>query len=360
MSKLLLPKRLAQGVLATATTLAVVSGVGMPQVSVTESSGLSARVDWKQPTQALAQSGGRSSGGSFGSSSGGSSGSQPSGGSSSSRSYNNSYSSYDNDSYSGEGEGSLYMMVFLLGILVLVSLMSEHEKENDYPRQPIIRSEKDNDTVTVTQIQIVMKDRNGDIKRSLNRIATKLDWRTNFGLNNALKQTVELLMSAPENWTHANGQSTTTLTREMGRHRFEALSKAERSKFEVASLINIDGNIQLNPDSLSQPHEATLASSLEPDSDEKASDDDYLVVTLIVGTAHDNPLLYNIGSADQLANKLRQLKAIDSSYLFKYELLWSPQKEQETLSAIELQEKYPNLSPIDGLVAHTKLLVKKS
>lgn len=240
------------------------------------------------------------------------------------------------------------MIVVLLLVIILLSSISDHEKEHNYS-QTTIRSEKDNDTVTVTQIQIAMRAENGETKRSLNNIATKLDWSTSFGRSSALRATVQLLMSAPEHWTHANGKSTTVPSRERGKSQFEALSRIARSKFEEESLTNIDGKIQLSGTSPIKSDETALIDDLDS---EESTSDNYVIVTLIIGTAHDQPLLYGIKSADQLASKLRQLKAIEPGYLFMYELLWSPQNEQEILTATELQEKYPNLSQVSHLTAH--------
>ncbi|MEO0768055.1 MAG: DUF1517 domain-containing protein [Cyanobacteria bacterium J06649_4] len=372
MPKLFFRNRWMRNLITAATTLMVVSGVGvMPKVSFSETAGRPLQVDWQHQTQALAQSGGRSSGGSFGSSGSGSSSSgssSRSSGSSSGSSYRNSYSSYGNDSYySGDGEGNIYGLVLLLGVLILFALASEHEKEKDHP-QTTVRSEQDNDIVTVTQIQVAMKVEDESVKRSLNKIATELDWRTNFGLNIALRKTIQLLLASPENWTHASGQSTTAYTREQGGRHFEAFSRAERSKFAVTSLVNIDGHIHddsagSNSAGLNNAGETVPTVGLPtvgPADSEAAADNNYLVATLILGTAHDHPLLYGIDSADQLFSKLRQLQADSYSYLFKYELLWSPQQEKETLTATELQERYPNLTKIGDLPTHAKLLIRES
>ncbi len=331
-------KRLTQSLMTVATTLIVVGGIGVPRVSSTGSANEPFLVDWKHQTQALAQSGGRSSGGSFGSSGGSSSG-----GSSSNR--NSAYSS--DSTYNGEGELSLYILLPLVGILILFSFMSQQQETEDESSQSMVRSEKENDIVTVTQIQVAMKDDYGETKRSLNKIATEQDWRTSFGLYTALRETVKLLLAASDSWTHAHGKSKTVFTREQGKRQFEALSIAECSKFEVESLVNIDGNIQYNQASPSGSKEAKASDDLD-------DDENYLVVTLIVGTADDQPLLNGIESADQLANTLKQLQVIERGYLFKYELLWSPQKKKEILTATDLKEDYPNLCRLTHLAAHTK------
>ena len=369
MSRSLLHKRLAQLLIATATTLVIVSGVGIPQTDFTQSPDKPAQTVWKQQTQALAQSGGRSSGGSFGSSRGNSSrgnssrGNSSRGNSSRGNSSYNSYSYYDN-TYDSDGTslstGGFYALVIIVLILILFSAISgyeyEDEDEDEYEYfQPTIRSEKDNDIVTVTQIQIAMIAENGEPKQSLSDIATKLDWSTSFGRNTALRATVQLLMTASEHWTHVNGNSTTVRSREYGKHQFENLSRVARSKFEEESLTNIDGNIQVSSASPRKSDGTALIDSI--DSEEGASDN-YVIVTLIVGTAHDQPLLYGIKSADQLARKLGQLKAIEPDYLLMYELLWSPQNEQEILTAAELKDKYPNLNQVSQ-TAHANLLASE-
>ena len=354
-----LRKRLILSLMTATTTLMVVGSGWLPTISASEVADEPWQIGWQH--QVLAQSGGRSSGGSFGSSGSGSSSRGSSGSGSSSRSsgsyYRNSYSSYDSGSnYSGNGEASIYVWGLLLGILILMAVFSGHEKEEELP-QTTVRSEKDNDIVTVTQIQVAMKVEDEAVKRSLNKIATDPNWSSTSGLRRALQETVDLLMATPENWTHASGKSSTSYTREQGSREFSALSMAARSKFEVASLVNIDGNIHYDSNSPSTSDQLELDVHLTNDA---AASDEYLVITLIVGTAHDQPLLYKIDSADRLADKLRLLRTVPPGYLFKYELLWSPQAEDEALTASELTEKYPSLTQIGNLTAHAKLVIRES
>jgi len=105
----------------------------------------------------------------------------------------------------------------------------------------------------------------------------------------------------------------------------------ERSKFSRETLVNIGGKVQRN----------TYAP--KTDADPAA----YIVVTLIVGTADDQPLLTKpIYSASDLQLALRRLGAITPDYLMVYELLWTPQDPTDSLSYDQLLTHFPDLTQI--------------
>ncbi|NJN87260.1 MAG: DUF1517 domain-containing protein [Leptolyngbyaceae cyanobacterium SL_7_1] len=112
---------------------------------------------------------------------------------------------------------------------------------------------------------------------------------------------------------------------------FEQFSIAERSKFSRETLVNIGGDIR---------RQAYVPK-------ENADPAAYVVVTLIVGTADDRPLLSDpIYSTEDLRTALQRLGSISPNYLLVYELLWSPQDATDSLSRDQLLTAYPNLTQI--------------
>jgi hypothetical protein len=80
-----------------------------------------------------------------------------------------------------------------------------------------------------------------------------------------------------------------------------------------------------------------------PDSTESA---DYIVVTLLVGTAYDKPLFGEIRTTESLQQALEQMAAIPSEHLLVFELLWSPQAETDSLTYDELLTEYTDMISI--------------
>lgn len=365
MSKLFWRKQLLRGAIAVFTSILIVSGVGPSTPPISSTSLHSSQQHyiswWNSSSDALATSGGRSSGGSFGSSgggssSGGSSGSSGGGSSSGGSSYN-----YSNDSSSGSyssGSSSnstadLITGIAILGafavLLVWGALYEVYQSidklihpEKYKRRQATAKaglasnmalsaqySEQANDTVTVTQVQVALLASAREVQERFNEISTEYDWATPGGLDNALKETVLTLLRSPEAWTHVSSTAKTLLTRERAKQYFDSLSVEERSKFEMESLVNVGGNIK---------QRAIVTKEDGPA--------DYIVATLIVGTAHDQPLFETIHSADELDDALKQLGAIAPDYLMVYEMLWSPQDSNDSLTYEELLLNYPHMFQI--------------
>lgn len=207
--------------------------------------------------------------------------------------------------------------------------MREEEQARLARRQE--RRERSNDTVTVTQVQVAMLASAREVQRDLNRIATELDWSNPEDLQTALKETLLAILRSPDTWTHVSNLSKTFHTRESAKQKFDALSLEERSKFNVESLSNVNGKITRR--------------AVKPASNESA---DYIVATMIVGTAHDQPLLTEpITSPEELTHGLlKTLGSLPPNYLMVYELLWSPQVESDSLTYEELLLNYPHMRQI--------------
>jgi uncharacterized membrane protein len=184
-----------------------------------------------------------------------------------------------------------------------------------------------NDVVTVTQLQVALLAQARELQRDLTQLAEQADLSTNQGLSELLRETVLALLRNPEYWTHARARSQTLKNREEASRLFERLSLEERSKFSMETLVNVGGEVRRQ------------AMSSGRDADPAA----YIVVTLLVGTADDYPLIKTIHSTAELRQALQRLGAISPDYLLIYELLWTPQDESDSLSREELIALYPDL-----------------
>ncbi|MBF2049937.1 MAG: DUF1517 domain-containing protein [Elainella sp. C42_A2020_010] len=183
-----------------------------------------------------------------------------------------------------------------------------------------------NDVVTVTRLQVALLAQARELQRDLTTLAEQADLSTKQGLSELLRETILALLRNPEYWTHARSSSQTLKTREAGSRLFERLSLEERSKFSMETLVNVGGQVRRQ----------TMPTS---DADPAA----YIVVTLLVGTADDYPLIGTVRSTSELKQALQRLGAISPDYLLVYELLWTPQDERDSLSREELIAQYPDL-----------------
>ncbi|MFM7425004.1 MAG: DUF1517 domain-containing protein [Elainella sp.] len=188
-------------------------------------------------------------------------------------------------------------------------------------------NELTNNIVTVTALQVALLAEARELQRDLTRLTEQTDLSTSEGLNELLRETVLALLRFPSFWTHARVRSQTVSSREAASRLFEQLSLQERSKFSQETLANVGGQIRRQ----SRP--------LDANADPAA----FIVVTLLLGTADDKPLLNPVRSSVELSQALQRVGSISSDYLLVYELLWSPQDETDSLSREELIAQYPDL-----------------
>jgi uncharacterized membrane protein len=310
----------------------------------------------EQPALARS-SGGRSGGGSFNRSSG----NRPSGGSYSNPSTRQDSSSFDRQPYNrsygggyggysrgyggyggygygspigGFGLGSLFGPLVLLlllgggiGWVILAMLKSRSSSTASY----LPELELTNDIVTVTKVQVAMTAQARYIQSELTALSQSVDTSTQDGLTRLLQESCLALVRSPEYWTHVLSSSDTVRTPMEGQELFNKLSITERSKLDVESLVNVGGS------------QKTQALKLNPEEDPAA----YVVVTLLIGTAHDKPLFPEpLRTSQSLQDALSKLAALPPEYLMVLEVIWSPQDEKDSLTEEELLTEYSGMMQI--------------
>jgi uncharacterized membrane protein len=348
-----------------ANAIAIDSSSSLPQLSVTLGTEAQAR-----------SSGGRSGGGSFRSNP--SSPSRPSTPSYSNPSYSN--PSYSNPSYSNPGSGGSYpsnpyrdnrgggtvivpvpvgppsytnpayggtttdgssnIAVFILGLLLmggagfalLLGYLAIKAKSGDRSGfgAASVDKELDNNIVTVSKIQVALLAQAREIQTDLTQFSLEVDTDTQAGLYQLMQESILALLRSPENWSHVLASSQTVKNREAAEALFNQISVAERSKFSLETLSNVGGKVYRR--------------DFKPDPEEDPAA--YIVVTLVAGTAHDQPLFDKIQTESALKESLQKLAAIPLDYLMVFELLWSPQDAQDSLTYEELLTEYTDMAQI--------------
>jgi uncharacterized membrane protein len=229
---------------------------------------------------------------------------------------------------SSSDDGMFLLLVLGCGIFVLPVLLNymRQARGNRYSST----GELDNDTVTVTRVQVGLLAQARYIQDQLTQLSLQADLNTQAGLADLLRETVLALLRSPENWSHAQVSSQTVKNRQQASQVFEQLSIQERSKLSAETLVNTGGQIRRQA--------IPVNKNADPAS--------YIVVTLLVGTADDRPIAQTVHSAEELTAVLKRLGGISPDYLLIYELIWTPQDASDSLSRDQLLANYPDLIQI--------------
>ncbi|HEY9906294.1 MAG TPA: DUF1517 domain-containing protein [Thermosynechococcaceae cyanobacterium] len=190
--------------------------------------------------------------------------------------------------------------------------------------------ELNNDIVTVSKIQVALLAQARSIQTELTQLALQVDSDTPEGLQQLLQESALALLRTPENWSHVLSSSESVKNRAQAEEVFSKLSVSERTKFNVESLVNVGGRVTQRD------------LKIDPEEDPAS----YIVVTLLVGTAHDKPLFETIRTEEALKAALEKLAALPAEYLMVFELLWSPQDGADSLTYDELLTEYTEMVQI--------------
>lgn len=187
--------------------------------------------------------------------------------------------------------------------------------------------ERDNDLVTISLIQVVLSSTEvGIIKRELNEISLNANTSTDEGLLKLMQDSALLLLRNELAWAYTFSSSQ-SIDINNAESEFNAISILERSKFSRETLNNYDGEVKAASDNFS----------------EVSNEPAYVVISLIAGTANDNPLYDKIYSSADLKEALTNIAIVPNDYLMKFELLWTPQQDDELITEEELLIEYSNL-----------------
>lgn len=232
------------------------------------------------------------------------------------------------------GDGLFLFLIMACGICVLPVLMSFLRASRGASRSASYSNgaagELANDVITVTQLQIALLAKARYIQEALTQLSLQANLDTKTGLADFLRETVLALLRSPEYWSHARVSSQTVRSRAEASQVFEQLSIQERSKLSAETLVNVGGQIRRQ------------AVQVNQDADPAS----YIVVTLLIGTADDKPLASTVHSAEELSAILKRLGGISPDYLMVYELIWTPQDASDSLSRDQLLASYPDLIQI--------------
>ncbi|MBM0742993.1 DUF1517 domain-containing protein [Phormidium sp. CLA17] len=191
-------------------------------------------------------------------------------------------------------------------------------------------AELTNEVVTVSLLQVALRSDARRLQVLLNEWGETADTATPEGLFSLLQQVAQGLLDYSRYWSHVLASSKTVNAYEEAEEVFNAWSLRERSKFSTETLTNVDGVI-------------TKRSPVAPSVDDTPA---YIVVTLILGTEGDLPLFSEIYSASALRDVLDNIRMMQPLYLIVFEMLWSPQDLDDSLTEAERVTEYGDMSEI--------------
>jgi uncharacterized membrane protein len=305
--------------------------------------------------EALAKSrGGRSGGGSFKSRSSSSRSSNSSSTNRTSNSSNyrerNSYRSTDNTiiinnnsyhrsyGYSYGGGSSLLFLLIFFGVLVFIIYLvyaqnkAEREaKDRKYGAKVELENQEKNRKVTISKLQIALMAEAITVSKQLSQLTLSIDTSTEVGLVELLQESIIILLRNSEYWTHVFSRSFNIKISE-AEAAFNRLSVAQRSKFSMETVSNINGKFCSYVDENSQQN-----------SESNQNLPAYIVVTILVGSAGKEPLFHRINSTEELKTTLEKLAILEGDDLMKLEILWTPQSENEFLTNDEFILEYTDM-----------------
>ena len=228
-------------------------------------------------------------------------------------------SGYRSSSSSDSGSwiwGLIFFLVLVGGTIAAVAAVLWLMKKKHTPK------------ATVTRLQVALLAQGRVIQQTLTDLAMEADTESAEGLAFLLQETTLTLLRAPEMWTHA-ASSSETVTLEAAESLYNDLIMRERTKLSEESVVNVGGR--------------TVARQIANADDAPA---EYIVVTLVVGSSNDKPLLEKITNTTQLTDALQKLGRITADQLFAMEVIWSPQDPSDSLTYDELLTEYTDLIQI--------------
>ncbi|KAJ4790734.1 myelin-associated oligodendrocyte basic protein [Rhynchospora pubera] len=207
---------------------------------------------------------------------------------------------------------SFFIAVFALGAMVVIA----YTIYDRYRPKP-----------SVVKLQVALNGKACSLQQDLNHIALKADTSTQDGYKYILEESAKALLRHSEYWLSSHLLERTCHDGKEAETLFSNISFEERSKFDEETLVNIDNH---------QEQKSTREAA-------SISANPFIVVNVIVAT--DGALkLSSINSAKDLKNILKKIGGLAKIEILAAHVLWTPQDENDHLSAERVFQDYPLLT----------------
>jgi Predicted membrane protein len=235
----------------------------------------------------------------------------------------------------GFGGGGLFSLLIFMAIAGFVfnsirSAMGQGQDEAGYTSNP---------TVSVARLQVGLLAQARNLQADLDRMAQTADTGSAAGRAQVLQEATLAMLRHPEYWAYGSSHSEQTGIN-AAEAKFNQFALAERSKFTEETLSNVNNQLIGGVAPLLTGNNANLVSET---GNLTASENEYIVVTLVVGTLGKIELP-KVNSPETLRQALSRLGSVGSEQLLAVEILWTPQASGDTLSTDDMLAYYPDLS----------------
>jgi len=289
---------------------------------------------------AVADTGGSMGGGDWSSSSSGGGGGYSGGGGDYSSS--SGWSSSGDGGSVGGGEALLYVVgaVFILLMRGAIALGVGKDANapfdsDNYAFTPTYMAPLDSVDVTALRIAIDGRARKF-VQTEIKNIANETDTSTNEGRTAMLREVAVLMRRLRDAWVYGGAVNEPMGSPSTQKAEFDRLVDDARSRFREETLRNEQGK-----------KTTTAASSYTPHSDEGAG---LILVSIIIAARRELFTVNRIGNGDDLRQALDAASQLTPASLVAIEVVWQPSEDDDRLSSMELEAKYPrpDLIPIQG------------
>ena len=231
----------------------------------------------------------------------------------------------------GFGFGGILGFLVILGIVVVLgrvllkNLAAARRDRLDGAPSGMLGGER----YAVVKCQLALLSTARSLQRELQTYANTASTDTVTGLASALQDVVMALMRHSDYWRYGVVQVQAASTLDDAERAFNQVVGQERAKLSEELTVNVDGVRRQAPRSESTP------------SNEVGQ---YLVVTLIVATGYAGFTAYQTPSPKDIEGTLQRLSTLLTSDLLAFEVMWSPENPDDSLTEDELIAEYPELS----------------
>lgn len=235
----------------------------------------------------------------------------------------------------GFGGGGLFSLLIFMAVAGFIfnsirSAIGQGEDTAGYGSNP---------TVSVARLQVGLLAQARNLQGDLDRMAQTADTGSAAGRAQVLQEATLALLRHPEYWAYGSSESEQT-GMNSAEAKFNQWALAERSKFTEETLSNV--NNQLIGGVAPSLGGNSITSGVQT-ADLTTSENEYIVVTLVVGTL-GKIQLPKVNSPETLRQALSRLGSVGSEQLLAVEILWTPQASGDTLSTDDMLAYYPNLT----------------
>lgn len=292
---------------------------------------------------AIADTGGSMGGGSWGGGGGGGGGYSGGGGGYSGGGYSGGgggYSGGGGSWSSGSGgradfsPGGAIAMLIVIVIIALIVKARESSQSSGYSSySPSYTPPAANADVSVLRIAVDGRARKF-VQTELARIAKNANTSTSEGRTAMLREVSMMLRKLRDAWVYGGAVNHPMKGKHYAKGAFDTHVDDARSRFREELIRNADGKTTTRQ-----------ASEYTRRSDEGEG---LILVTLVIAASRELFHVDRIGDGDGLRRALEALSQLTPGNLIAIEIIWQPAEENDRLSSMELEAKYPrpDLIPI--------------